>query len=371
MINYTENINKDLNKYIKNKNYSKTLVLVDENTENYCLGLLDLKFKYQIIKITSGENNKNINTVSHIWEKLLNNNADRASLLINLGGGVISDMGGFAASTYKRGIEFINIPTTLLAMVDATIGGKTGFNFQNKKNMIGLFSTPKAIFIDVNFIKTLTKREYLNGIAEVLKHGLLFDMEYFNEVITFGTLPTPSKQSILLTHPSIFASQGGELLNIIKKSISMKKKIVEEDFEENGLRKILNLGHTIGHAFESHFINDKNIDLKHGEAVIIGLIAMLKLSVKKLGFDISLQKSITNDLKKIYSLDIYSNYKKSDIIKYLIDDKKNKNGDILMVLLEDINKPVYDVTVSIEEIEGVLTQPGGLTQQGVATPCVY
>ncbi len=331
---YCKNIKKDLNNYLKNKKYSKIFVLVDENTLKYCLSLLGLKFKYQIIKISGGENNKNIKTVTTIWQELLVNNADRNSLLINLGGGIISDLGGFSASTYKRGIDFINIPTTTLSLVDATIGGKTGFNLDNKKNMIGAFSEPKEIFIDIDFLKTLPEREYLNGIAEALKHGLLFDMEYFNKMIEF-------------------INQREQLLNMVKTSIKFKKDIVEQDFKETGVRKILNLGHTVGHGLESYFLN-KNTELKHGEAVIMGLITMLYLSNKKFDFDNSLQNRIITDLKRIYTLNIYKEFSNKEVINHILNDKKNNDNKILMVLLKDVNKPVFDIEVTENELNDSL-----------------
>ena len=356
MIFYSDNISKDLNSYLFEKNYSKIFILVDENTEKYCLTLLSLNFEYKIIKIKSGEKNKNINTVSFIWEDLLFEKADRASLVINLGGGVISDIGAFAASTYKRGVDFINIPTTLLAMVDATVGGKAGFNFLNKKNMIGLFSKPVAIFIDVKFLLSLDKREFINGVAEVLKHGLLFDLEYFYEVIELLTpslAPQPPKGGASdwnLAKKFPLGDLGAKTWKaIVKKSIEFKKKIVDEDFDEKGKRKILNLGHTIGHAFESYFL-DKNIDLKHGEAVVLGLICILNLSNKKFGFSNELQNRIISDLKKVYSLNMYLNFKNENITKYLIDDKKNKNGKLLMVLLDKDNNPIYDIKITESEI---------------------
>jgi len=327
---YTKNIKEILNNYIKDENYSEVFILVDENTENYCLALLDLEIKYQIIKISGGENNKNIKTINNIWQKLLLNNASRNSLLINLGGGIISDIGGFAASTYKRGIDFINIPTTVLALVDATIGGKTGINFLNKKNMIGLFSEPKKIFIDIIFLNTLLEREFLNGMAEAIKHGLLFDMKYFDKIIKA-------------------ISKRENISDIIKTSINFKKSIVEKDFKENGLRKILNLGHTIGHGLESYFI-ENNIDLKHGEAVIMGLISMFYLSNKKFNFDIALQNRIITELKKVYTLNIYKKFENQKIIEHIINDKKNRDNKILMVLLKDINKPVFDIEITFDEL---------------------
>ncbi len=180
MISYTNNMNKAISGYIKVKNYKQIIILTDTNTNKYCLNLLDLDFSNQlVITISEGESNKNIQSITYIWQELLKNNINRHALFINLGGGVISDMGGFCASTYKRGIDFINIPTTVLAMVDATVGGKLGFNFENQKNMIGLFNTPKNIFIDFSFLQTLSYQEVLNGLAEAFKHGILFDIDYF------------------------------------------------------------------------------------------------------------------------------------------------------------------------------------------------
>jgi len=343
MIYYSDNLSRSLEGYLSENSYTKVFILVDENTDKHCLALLSLSFEYKVIKIKSGEKNKNINTVSFIWESLLFENADRNALLINLGGGVISDMGAFAASSYKRGIDFINIPTTLLAMVDATVGGKTGFNFLNKKNMIGLFSNPKEIFIDVKFLLSLEKREFLNGVAEVLKHGLLFDLDYFYKVAEL-TIHQSLNREFLASKLSY-----RDWEELVKKSISFKEKVVNEDFEEKGLRKILNLGHSIGHAFESYFL-DNNIDLKHGEAVILGMICMLNLSCEKLGFDFELQNRIISKFKKIYSLNIYLFFENKNIIKYLIDDKKNKNGNILMVLLDDKLKAIYDIKITESEI---------------------
>ncbi len=329
-ITYTENIQKDLNNYLKDKKYTKIFILVDENTFKYCLNLLGLKFKYHVIKISGGENNKNIETVSFIWQNLLLNNADRNSVLINLGGGIISDIGGFSASAYKRGIDFINIPTTTLSLVDATIGGKTGVNLNNQKNMIGFFSRPEKIFIDVNFLKTLPEREYLNGIAEALKHGLLSDIEYFDEIIN----KVLQKESII---------------KIIKISVQFKRSVTDKDFTENGVRKTLNLGHTIGHGLESYFM-DKNTDLKHGEAVIMGMISMLYLSSEKFNFDNSLLEKVIGDLKKIYTLNIYREFNNKEVISRIINDKKNNNDKILMVLLKNIGKPVFDIEITENEL---------------------
>ena len=248
-------IKEELHSFLATNKYTQVFILVDENTLEHCLPLLP-NFDYQIIKIESGERNKNIETCQKIWQNLLNNNADRKALLINLGGGVISDMGGFCASTYKRGIDFINIPTTLLAMVDATIGGKTGIDFGFQKNMIGLFSLAKTVLIDATFLKTLNYRQIKSGKAEMLKHGLIANEQHFTQIIS-SAIPN---------------------LDLIKASIAIKQEIVSTDPFEKGIRKSLNFGHTLGHALEAYYLAN-NLDILHGEAIAQGMIWAIQLSV--------------------------------------------------------------------------------------------
>lgn len=321
----------EIGNYLSNLNYSKIFVLVDENTHKHCLPLLPELSVANIIQIASGEQNKTLDTCSAIWQQLLSENADRKSLLVNLGGGVIGDMGGFCASIFKRGIDFINIPTTLLAQVDATIGGKTGIDFSGQKNMLGLFSNPKAVLISSDFLKTLDYSYLRSGIAEILKHGLIADESYFN--------------GIAATDFRNFERISG----IIEKSIQIKKAIVSEDPTEKGKRKILNFGHTIGHAIESTFLNTKD-ELLHGEAVALGMIGALYLSQKLCGFPAEKTSSIIYLIKQILQLqpDIVS--QTDSILSLILNDKKNHNNEILFVLLKDIAQPVYDMAVNKAEV---------------------
>ncbi|MBI4930665.1 MAG: 3-dehydroquinate synthase [Bacteroidetes bacterium] len=311
----------ELNNFISEKKYSSVFVLVDENTKRHCLKKLSLdNCQLSIIKIKSGEKNKTTYTCEKIWKELSKQNADRKSLLINLGGGMITDIGGFSASTYKRGIDFINIPTTLLAQVDASVGGKTGIDFSNFKNQIGTFAFPKAVFIDPDFLKTLAKRELVSGFAEVIKHGLIADRDYWKQIHA--------------SSPTLLLKEKG--VNIIFHSIEIKNKIVSADPYENGLRKTLNFGHTIGHAIESASLKTKK-SLLHGEAIAIGMICEAYLSRKILGLK-------SEELDEIISF-IISVFKPNQIkfsIKNLIglmkQDKKNKDSEINFTLLSSIGK---------------------------------
>src|SRR6201996_7996258 len=264
---YFENTLAELVNFINKGNYSRFFVLTDENTGKHCLPLIrkyiDNLDNFDIIEINAGEENKNIDFCVGVWKMLIDFSADRQSLLINLGGGVISDLGGFSASTYKRGIDFVHVPTTLLSQVDASVGGKTGIDLDNIKNIIGTFTQPKAVFIAYDFLKTLPPRQILSGLAEMLKHGLITDAAFWNDL----------KNSDL--------SFPGE--ELIYKSIQIKNKVVLEDPKEMGIRKSLNFGHTIGHAVETNsLLHDEN-PLTHGEAIAIGMICESYLSHKKTG----------------------------------------------------------------------------------------
>ncbi|MGB0885157.1 MAG: 3-dehydroquinate synthase [Chitinophagales bacterium] len=326
----------EINNWLKNQKYSKVFILIDENTNTYCLPILGIKKDSILIEIESGEVNKNLSTCQYIWNKLLQNNADRNALLINLGGGVICDMGGFCASTYKRGIDFINIPTTLLAQVDASIGSKTGIDFANKKNMIGLFSQSKATFIDSIFLNTLPQRELLSGFAEVLKHGLIADKEYFRKAID-----SYLKDSIHWN-------------KIIDKSIQIKANIVAQDPLENGLRKILNFGHTIGHALESYSLLKHKKPLLHGEAVILGIIGELFLSKKRNLISQETLSEVVSMLKTIYTFDKIEKFDFEELINFMLNDKKNDNEKIQCILLKEIGLATYGQSFSEKEITDAL-----------------
>ncbi|MBP6754576.1 MAG: 3-dehydroquinate synthase, partial [Bacteroidia bacterium] len=220
--------------------YSKIFVLVDENTNEYCLPYflsnLPTEIEIEIIEIEAGEENKNMYTCIDLWHTLIDLDADRKSILLNLGGGVITDIGGFVASTFKRGIDFINIPTTLLAMVDASVGGKNGVDLGNLKNQIGVINEPKSVVVLSKFLETLPSNQMRSGLAEMLKHGLIYDKLYWDKLKNLNDLNTD------------------DLDVLIKQSIEIKNNIVSQDLKENGIRKALNFGHTLGHAIESYFL---------------------------------------------------------------------------------------------------------------------
>jgi 3-dehydroquinate synthase len=246
-------------------------------------------------------------------------------LLINLGGGVLTDIGGFAASTYLRGIKFINIPTTLLGMVDAAHGGKTGIDFKQLKNQIGVFNEPLEVLLDDEYLKTLSKEEFINGYAEVVKHSLLTD----KPDLTFNSLI-----KLDLFKDSDY---------IINSYSSVKNEIVESDKYESSIRKILNLGHTIGHAVESYsYISDKVVDLKHGQAIVIGIITELYISYKKFNFPLKDLINVKEHLKNYFSLIQLEEDDIMNIYDLMVYDKKNEGSKINFVLLKEIGKPVID-----------------------------
>ena len=316
---------------ISSDKFSSIFILVDENTDQFCLEIFIKKSGIKLfnkIIIASGEDNKNIDTCVSIWDQLNSYKADRKSLLINLGGGVLTDIGGFAASTYLRGIKFINIPTTLLGMVDAAHGGKTGIDFKLLKNQIGVFNEPIEVLLDNEYLKTLSKEEFINGYAEVVKHSLLTN----KPDLTFNSLV-----KLDLFNDSDY---------IINSYSKVKNEIVKSDKYESNIRKVLNLGHTIGHAVESYsHISDKIFDLKHGQAIVIGIITELYISHRKFNFPLKDVISVKNHLNKYFnSIPL----EKSDIINIydlMVYDKKNEGSKINFVLLKEIGKPVIDQIV--------------------------
>ncbi len=317
---------------INSGKFSSIFILVDENTEKFCLELFIKKSgikSFNKIIISSGEENKNIDTCISIWGQLNSFKADRKSLLINLGGGVLTDIGGFAASTYLRGIQFINIPTTLLGMVDAAHGGKTGIDFKQLKNQIGVFNEPLEVLLDDEYLKTLSKEEFINGYAEVVKHSLLTDKPN----LTFNSLI-----KLDLFKDSDY---------IINSYSSVKNEIVESDKYESSIRKILNLGHTIGHAVESYsHISDKVVDLKHGQAIVIGIITELYISHKKFNFPLKDVETVKEHLKNYFSLIQLEENDIMNIYDLMVYDKKNEGSKINFVLLKEIGKPVIDQIVN-------------------------
>jgi len=324
-----------LHDFIVFKNFKTVYVLVDENTHEHCLPILqqeiDVDVTFEIIEIESGEINKNIGTCISLWQALTDRGADRKSLLINIGGGVITDMGGFVASTYKRGIQFVNIPTTLLSMVDASVGGKTGVDLGVLKNQVGLFADPEMVIIDPLYLKTLSEKEVVSGMAEIIKYGLTYDTSLWNQFLE--------------------EDKEVDLVGMIHRSIEIKNEVVLEDRLEANLRKILNYGHTIGHAVESHFLeSDDKETLTHGQAIALGMITEAYLSHKLLNFpkeDLEIiKKTIVRIFGKVPVLT--SDY--DTVLNLMKHDKKNINGQVNFVLLEAMGTCKIDCKVSPELI---------------------
>ena len=305
-------------------NYSKVAILVDENSKRDCLNKLPKIDSSLIIEIKSGEEYKNISTCNLIWEQLTINNFDRNALVITLGGGVIGDMGGFCAATYKRGLDFIHIPTTLLAMVDASVGGKLGIDFKGFKNQIGLFNNPKAVLISPKFLETLAESELKSGFSEVVKHALISDNSLWVKLKN-----------------TLFTDLDWE--DIIYTSIQIKNKIILADPIEKGERKKLNFGHTFGHATESYYL-EKGTPISHGEAVFMGMILETEIS--------DLSETDKNEIKNYILNNFALPYtpKKSYLHKFLINDKKNQNGKINFTLLSGIGNCSFDNLLFLDEL---------------------
>lgn len=322
-----------LKNYLKHKKYSKIGIVVDENTKKYCLPKLDKSVveKAVLIELKSGEQYKTIESCQLIWQSMLGHGFDRKSLLINLGGGVIGDMGGFCAATFMRGIDFIQVPTTLLAQVDASVGGKLAVDLKGAKNMVGLFVHPKAVIVETTFLETLPASQLRSGYAEMIKHGLISDASLMN----FYTGSTDFQKNITA--------------DIIIQNIRIKAAVVTEDFKESGLRKILNFGHTIGHAVESQSFSTDD-PLLHGEAIAIGMITESYLSHKKTGLSNEALSKICSHIIDIF--DHNPNYVSDhkSIIDWMLLDKKNAAGIIKCSLLPQIGKCVVDISCDPTEI---------------------
>ncbi len=318
---------------------TRIFVLVDEMTEKFCLPHLqdkvDISFD-SIITIPSGEKNKTLPTCEKIWRRLFNLNADRKSLLINLGGGVIGDMGGFCASTYMRGIPFVQVPTTLLSQVDASIGGKLGIDYYELKNSIGLFCNPVSVLIDPTFLETLSPREVRSGYAEIIKHGLIYDRKLW-EICT-----------------QITDLKSADWKELIVQSLLVKKEIVDHDPREKGLRKILNFGHTIGHAVESVMMEDDR-PLLHGEAIAVGMLAEGYLSSIKNSFSVEELQLLTEYILEIYGRKEIGTELYNNMFNKMLHDKKNENQEINFSLLKKIGKAEINQTADKEQIRESLS----------------
>ena len=319
---------------LKEEAFTKLVVLVDENTKEHCYSIVkSLLPPHELIEITSGEENKNIQTCLVIWDGLTELQCDRKAFMLNLGGGVITDIGAFCAATYKRGIRFANIPTTLLSQVDASVGGKTGFDYKGFKNHIGLFINPEFVWVDTLFLKTLPKREQRSGFAEMLKHGLIADKNHWEHCKKVG----PFRIS----------------LDDVKTSVLIKKRVVEKDPKEQGLRKILNFGHTVGHAIETHFLMHQP-KLLHGEAIAIGMLLEAFIAKEKAFIDKEELINIKSVILEHYDVPHLPEKEFDSISNYCLQDKKNEGNSINMSLLKHIGEANYNIAVNKEAIHNSL-----------------
>jgi 3-dehydroquinate synthase len=333
-------ITKDLPDLLNSLQFDGLFILTDKNTERFCLPRLKMIpeiLRAKKFHIPAGDEHKNLQTLSSVWEFLSQNGANRKSLLINLGGGMLTDLGGFAAAAFKRGIRFINIPTTLLGAVDAAVGGKTGVNFNGLKNEIGAFAPAIAVLIDSDFFRTLDTNNLLSGYAEMLKHALLNSLPALNQLLQFDLENIDYQQ----------------LNDLLLESVRVKERIVEKDPTEQGIRKALNLGHTFGHAFES-LSHELKQPVPHGYAVAWGLVCELYLSVVKLGFDKEILSKTIRFIKENYGVFPFACNQYGRLFELMQHDKKNESENINFTLLKFAGEIAINQTADRREIEAVL-----------------
>lgn len=336
----SQNLEESLKTAVAECEHDRLFILVDVNTSQHCLPLISgmaVIQGAQVITIGATDENKTLETLTHVWTALQQGGATRHSLMVNLGGGMVTDLGGFAAATFKRGLNCINIPTTLLAMVDASVGGKTGINFGGLKNEIGVFSNASSVILDTTFLKTLDEENMLSGYAEMLKHGLISDEKHWAELI--------NEQDRLSDHLDGLSA-------LLAKSVSVKQRIVTEDPTEQGLRKALNLGHTVGHAFESLALQRKPI--LHGYAVAYGLICELYLSTVKTGFPVDKMRQTVQFIRENYGQMAITCDDYPTLLGLMTHDKKNVAGEINFTLLRNIGELALNQTATEQEIKDAL-----------------
>ncbi len=327
-------ITESLPQFLKGKSYSRIFVISDTQTRKHCYPLVKpILPAHQIISVKNGEEHKNLATCTEIWEYMTRANADRHALVINLGGGVIGDMGGFCASVYKRGVDFIQIPTTLLSQVDASVGGKLGIDFQGLKNHLGVFTLPEAVLIDPVFLQTLSEREIRSGFAEIIKHCLIADASMWNEITSHSLAEQP-------------------LDKLIRHSVAIKDKVVTEDPTEKGLRKILNFGHTLGHAVETHFLGkSRNEKLLHGEAIAVGMVMESYMAYRKGMLQKTELEEISGYLIGVYGKILISEPDIQSILVLTRQDKKNKGRHINFSLPDKTGSCRYDIRATDKEMK--------------------
>lgn len=335
-----QNLNEDLDTAIQNCAHDMLFILVDKHTRELCLPLIsgfDCLKNAHIITIGPEDLHKNLETLAYVWKELSDQGATRHSLMINLGGGMITDLGGFAASTFKRGFQYINIPTTLLAMVDASVGGKTGINFNGLKNEIGVFSPAEYVLIDTEFLKSLDSHNLLSGYAEMLKHGIISTTEHWAELLNFNLNQIDYKA----------------LQQLVAHSVSIKEDIVAKDPFEKNIRKALNLGHTVGHAFESLAL-ENNRPVLHGYAVAWGIICELYFSFIKVGFPKDKLRQTIQFIKENYGVLTFDCKQYDRLYEFMTHDKKNSAGIINFTLMGEIGDIRINQSANKEEILEIL-----------------
>jgi 3-dehydroquinate synthase len=339
----SQDLQKVLSEAIAACPHDKLFVLVDKTTEQLCLPVVSSFLcmeEAHPIAIGATDTHKTLDTLSHVWSELQRMGATRHSLMINLGGGMVTDLGGFAASTFKRGINYINIPTTLLSMVDASVGGKTGINFGGLKNEIGVFNNAHSVILDTTFLRTMDEENLLSGYAEMLKHGLISNEGMWAELLNFDVENITSTDHL------------EKLGTMVSKSVAVKQDIVTEDPTEHGIRKALNLGHTAGHAFESLALKRKAI--LHGYAVAYGIIPELYLAVTKCGFPTDVMRQAVSYIREVYGVLPITCDDYPELLRLMTHDKKNTGRDINFTLLGSIGDIRINQTATKQEIEEAL-----------------
>ena len=336
-LHFTNQVDATLIEIIEGGSYNRVAVLVDSNTRLLVLPRLGSLDKAFVIEIPAGDINKNLDSLTHVWEQLQRGGMTRQSLLLNLGGGVVTDLGGLAAATFKRGISFVNVPTTLLGAVDAAVGGKTGINFGGLKNEIGVFAFPEAVIVSTCFFSTLPRKELLSGFAEMLKHAMLHSESQFEKILNFDLNDIDFDL----------------LLDMLQESLDVKKRIVEQDPTEQGLRKALNFGHTVAHAFESKAMNDGS-PIPHGYAVAWGLVVETVLSHMLLRFSSEQLYRLAAFVKTNYGAFFITCDHYDKLIDLMRHDKKSIDGEINCTLLSACGDPKINNTITPADIKAAL-----------------